>query len=288
LKKILNRIFIIRTSQYVDILSDWGGEIMVEEEKLSRRNFLYGSGGFAAGLALAGGGLGMLSGCVSEPQERVVEVEKIVEKTISLTAPLPYTDLDTKVVAELAYENWYKDFCSYAVVSSIIDTLAEVVGSPYTSIPSEAFRGFHGGAVGWGTLCGTLTGAGIVTGLIAGRDGEAIFNDVMSWYTKTDLPTYTPDNPRATIQNTNKSLSPLCHISVGKWMDKEGVDFPSPERKTRCARVASSVAVKTVELLTAWSEGTYTQTHGSQISTNGMPSQNNCVECHGDDVPMVP
>lgn len=264
---------------------------MVDEDKLSRREFLYSSGGFAAGVALAGGGLGMLSGCVSEPQERIVEIEKIVEKTtpVSLTAPLPYKVLDTHTVAELAYENWYKDFCSYAVVSGIIDTLEVEVGAPYDSIPTEAFRGFHGGAVGWGTLCGTLTGAGIVTGLVAGgAEGEAIFNDVIAWYAETELPVYTPDNPKTAIQNTNRANSPLCHISVGKWMKKENVAFFSDQRKERCARTAASVAVKTVELLNDWSIGTYTPVHGSQAKTHDITSQNNCGDCHSDGVPPIP
>ena len=40
------------------------------------------------------------------------------------------------------------------------------------------------------------------------------------------------------------SNSPLCHVSVGKWMKKSGYALGSPERKDRCARVTASVAYK--------------------------------------------
>jgi hypothetical protein len=264
-------------------------EKAAEEGKLTRREFLFGSAGFTAGMAMASGGLGMLSGCLSQPEERVVEVEKIVEvKTGGLSWPMPYEKIDPKRAADIAYENWYKDFCSYGVVSGVMEALAEKVGEPYTSFPSEAFRGFHGGAVGWGTLCGTLAGTGIVTGLIAGKDGEAIFNDVIYWYSKEELPTYMPDEPKVTIKYTNKANSPLCHVSVGKWMKKENVAFFSPERKERCARCAASVAAKTVELLNAWKDGTYSPAHGSQAKNHDMTAQNNCGDCHNEGVPDLP
>ena len=139
--------------------------------------------------------------------------------------------------------------------------------------------------MGGGALCGSLTGAGIATGFIAGHAGEQILNDVILYYTETNLPIYKPAKPRAQVKNVNASDSPLCHVSVGKWMKKEGVKFFSPPRKERCARLSADVAIKTVMLLNAWADGKYKSTHGSNVGDNGITTQLNCTECHGDDVP---
>lgn len=255
------------------------------DDKLSRREFLYGSAGFAAGAAIASGGLGLLSGCIGS-ESQVVEKECPTGEKVAW--PWPYKKLDTARVADIAYENWYKKFCCYAVASGIMIPLQEEVGEPYTSFPIESTKWGHGGAVGWGTLCGSLNGAGIATSLIAGEEGEAILNDVIYWYTTTELPIYMPETPKAEIENVNKSNSPLCHISVGKWMKKEDVKFFSPERSERCARLSADVAVKTVELLNDWADGKYTPTHGSQANTHEITTQNNCSDCHTDGVPPLP
>jgi len=155
----------------------------------------------------------------------------------------------------------------------------------YQHLPAEAFIWGHGGAVGWGTLCGTLNGAGIVTSFAAGKEGEEILNDVIAWYSETELPIYKPVSPKTTFKSTNVSESPLCHISVGKWMKKEGVALKSPERKDRCARVAADVAFHTVTLLNKWADGKFEMENGSQSAEYGITAQNNCMECHGDDVP---
>ncbi len=237
---------------------------MKDGKGLTRRELLLKSGTIAAGAAvLTVGGLSLASKTQAKVQY-----------------PWPYKKLDPDEAAQIAYENWYKNFCCYAVTSGIFIPLQKNVGEPYTSFPIESTRWGHGGAVGWGTLCGSLTGTGIVTGLVAGREGEKILNDVMAWYTETKLPIFVPEKPKSKIINVNNSNSPLCHISVGKWMKKEGVKFFSPQRKERCARLSADVASKTVKLLNAWLEGKYIPVHGSQAKTHEMPAQNNCGECH--------
>jgi hypothetical protein len=237
----------------------------------------------AAGLAaMASTGLGL--GCGQQEQ---VENQGGCEPH---PWPWPYEKLDERRVAEIAYENWYQKFCCYAVASSILLQLQEKIGEPYTTFPIESTKWGHGGAVGWGTLCGTLTAVGITTGLIAGEDGEHILNDVINWYTVTELPTYTPASPRLSVSNLSTSSSPLCHISVGKWMEKEGVAFFSPARQERCARLSANVAMKTVELLNQWSEGKYVAGSPEQAKANQvqMASQNNCTECHAGTAPSSP
>lgn len=204
--------------------------------------------------------------------------------------PWPYEKLDQEESAALAYMNWYEKFCCYAVASAILVPLQEKIGMPYTHFPVESTKWGHGGAVGWGTLCGTLNGAGMAIGLIAGDEGEAIINDVINWYTITELPAYQPAEPKTQITNTNKSDSPLCHISVGKWMAKENVKFFSDPRKERCARLSADVAMKTIELLNQWVDGTYVAASPEQAKVHAvqMPAQNNCTECHGSGVPASP
>jgi len=235
-------------------------------ENISRRQLLKGAGKVLAvgAAAAAAGSLTML------PRAKA-----------SVKYPWPYKKIDPARAGAIAYENWYKDFCCYATASGILVPLQESVGEPYSLLPVEAFRFGHGGTVGWGTLCGTLLGASIAASFAAGDVGEKISNDVIYWYSTSDLPAYKPANPRISITNTNVSGSPLCHVSVSTWMEKEGVDFPSPQRKDRCARLAADVAMKTAELLNAHADGTYKPAHGSQVKEHGRPAQNNCDGCHG-------
>jgi len=240
---------------------------------ISRREALVGSGKVAAGAALLSYGAASL----------FTPAMAMAKETVKF--PWGYTKIDPAEAGAIAYNNWFKHFCCYAVVSGILEPLQREIGDPYASLPLIAFKWGHGGAVGWGTLCGSLNGAGIATGFIGGHEGEKILNDVIAWYTETDLPIYKPKSPKAQIKNVNTSDSPLCHISVGKWMKKEGVAFFSPQRKERCARVSADVAMKTVMLLNDWKDGKYKETHGSNVKEHGLTTQLNCMECHGDDVP---
>lgn len=232
---------------------------------VSRRELLAGAGKLAVGVGIvSAGGLSIVSGAAAK----------------EAGYPWPYKKLDPAQVADLAYENWYKDFCCYAVASGILAPLQQKVGEPYTSLPLQAFRWGHGGGVGWGTMCGTLFGAGMAAAFAAGSDGEKIINDVIQYYASTELPIYKPAKPKGSFKNVSKSDSPLCHVSVGRWMKKEGVKFFSPERKERCARLSADVAAETVRLLNLWADGTYQPTHGNQAKTHGMTAQNNCGDCH--------
>ncbi len=233
---------------------------------VSRREILKGAGKAAVGVVAAAA---------------VTSFAMIPKARASAQYPWPHKNIDPQQAGNIAYENWYKDYCCYATVSGVLVPLQKSVGEPYSSLPLEAFRFGHGGTVGWGTLCGTLLGAGIAASFVAGKTGEKITNDVIAWYTTTELPIYRPASPKAAISNVNKSDSPLCHVSVSKWMEKEGVEFFTPQRKERCARLSADVAMKTATLLNEWAAGTYKPVHGSQAKTHNRPAQNNCDGCHG-------
>ncbi len=249
------------------------------DEGVSRRNFLAGAGILAIGAA----GITALASGLSHAE---VKVEKW---------PWPYVKLDPAKTAEIAYNEWYRIYCGGAVVSSIFGQLREKVGEPYKSFPRDAFIFLEGGIAGWGTICGTNAGANIVTNLIIGprtsgsEDGMLMGSEVMQWYSETSMPTFTPKEPKVKVEIPKTVAdSPLCHISVGKWMKASNKALGSPERKDRCARLTGSVAYHLVELLNDWKDGKYKTKGSMPAKSYNIQSQHNCTDCHGSNVPTPP
>ena len=248
----------------------------------SRRKMLIGTGALAAGVAMT-----QLGGLVKSAEATGGTTEKW---------PWPYKKLDPAKTAEIAYKEWYRVFCGSAVINSVVGQLREKVGEPYTSFPADAFVFLEGGQVGWGTICGSPAGANIVANLIIGpriagaHEGHQISADIMQWYSETALPTFTPKDPKISAKlPTTVSESPLCHLSVGKWMKEANLPLKSKERKDRCARVVASTAYRLVELLNDWHDGKYESSADfSCARENDITGQFNCTECHGDDVPEAP
>jgi hypothetical protein len=204
----------------------------------------------------------------------------------------PFKKLDTDEVAGITYENYGDLWCASSVLKGMFDPLAKSVGGPYKTFNVESMRWAHGGLAGWGTVCGTMIGASTAIGFITGDidTSEAMSNDLMFYYANTVLPVFKPAKVKyAEIKKTTKADTPMCHISIGRWMQEEGVAFLSNERAERCARVAATIAVKTAEMLNAWDAagGTYTPVNQplANVLRNGITSQNNCTDCHGKDVP---
>jgi hypothetical protein len=254
-----------------------------------RRKLIIGAGAMAAGAAVLSSG-----------------VTSFVEKAVaSGTTVYPYKKLDIAEVGRIAHETYFTKFCAETVMSGLFKPLAISVGAPYDSFPLNSVFWAHGGMMGWGTACGCLTGAGMAIGLITSGDstkvttpkgrapvavGEAIINDVIAFYASESLPQYKPESPKAEIKNQSVSDTPICHISVGKWMDKEGVKFFGIERKERCARLSADIAMYTAKLLNEWADGTYKPRNEPLANAldNQITSQGNCDECHGNNVPTAP
>ena len=256
------------------------------EKDSSRRGFLKGALlGAAGGAALALS----LPGVATTARAKAGSTEKW---------PWPYVKLDPDKTAEIAYNEWYRVFCGAAVINSVFSQLREKIGEPYSSFPVDSFVFLEGGMAGWGTVCGSNAGANIVSNVIIGpriggpdcEHGHTIGSDMMDWYSNTALPTFTPKEPKqkiSIIQTTSKS--PLCHISVGKWMRKSGYALGSPERKDRCARVSASVAHKLVVDLNAWKDGKFSEKSDWRPGASlGITGQQNCNECHGTNIPSPP
>ncbi|WP_339136424.1 MAG: twin-arginine translocation signal domain-containing protein [Candidatus Electrothrix sp. GW3-4] len=262
-----------------------------QEQSLSRRQVLKGTSALAAGVALTS-----LAGLVKPAAATGGKTEKW---------PWPYLKLDPAETAEIAYKEWDRVFCGAAVINSVFSQLREKIGEPYTSFPSDAFVFLEGGQVGWGTICGSLAGASIVANVILGPRiddsilgpriddsivGHQIAEDIMQWYTTAELPLYQPKVPKIkTKLPATISHSPLCHLSVGRWMKTANKSLGSPERKDRCARVAASTAYKLVELLNQWKAGEYaSESEFSCGKTFGIPGPKNCTNCHREKIPVAP
>ncbi|MEN8142476.1 MAG: C-GCAxxG-C-C family (seleno)protein [Thermodesulfobacteriota bacterium] len=254
----------------------------IDSKGMSRRKMLVGTGALAAGAALA-----QFTGALKPAEAKDAKAKKW---------PWPYKKLDPAKTAEIAYNEWYRVFCGAAVINSVFTQLSKKVGEPYKSFPSDSFVFLEGGQVGWGTICGSPAGANIVANLIIGPriagdpDAHHIAAEIMQWYSETKLPTFKPRKARLNkMPPTTISESPLCHISVGKWMKEANQPLKSAERKDRCARVAASTAYRLVELLNEWHDGDYEASGDpSCAKQNGITGQFNCMECHGDDVPEAP
>lgn len=244
-------------------------------ENESRRSFLAGSGKVLAGAALATTVLG----------SQVNNAEAYAYK-----GGYDYVKLDPKEVGQLTYENYFKRWCASSVIAGFAEQLKTKAGGKWKDFPIDAMRWAHGGMAGWGALCGTLTGAGLIVGLVTDETdvAEAMANDLAFYYSDVELPSFTPKKIiKAEISDMTIAGTPVCHISVGRWMKASGDAFLTDERAERCARLAANVAQETAHMLNAWKDGTYVARHKPlfNVVANGITSQNNCMDCHGQNVP---
>lgn len=249
--------------------------------KLSRREFMVGAGGFAAGLAVAG--MGNLV-----PTALAADV----------TWPYPYKKLDPEVVRKAGFDAYADGGCCYGAFKAIIGELQKQVGAPFTSIPVDMMRYGEGGSAGWGTLCGSLNGAAAAITLVTGKaDYGKLVNELNGWYCGEQFPSKKHESYCKFKNQVQTSCgSPLCHASVSDWCKASGQKVASAERKERCAKVTGDVAAKAVEMLNAFADAKFaagwkpTEEYASCMGCHNGPKslldneqgKMNCVPCHGD------
>ena len=97
-------------------------------------------------------------------------------------------------VGQITYENYFQKWCASSVIAGFVEVLRKEVGGKWKDFPVDAMRWAHGGLAGWGALCGTLTGAGTVIGLVTDDTdvAEAMVNDLGFYYSYNELPTFKP------------------------------------------------------------------------------------------------
>ena len=279
---------------------------------ISRRKFL-GRGALAVGAtAAATGGLGVLTrgiaGSASASEYGTCGTVPGTLRHPRGTWGYPSGGLDAGACAERAYASYHVGHCAYGVMDGVMGTLQDTLGSPYTNLDLTSFIFLWGGINGWGTVCGTIAGAALTTNIICGKDdsgndvGMAMSEELMGYYASAVIPSYEPVSsmyggtdpaymPGGTIP-TSVPDTPLCHVSISKWMAVAGVtEFWTEERTERCARLAAQMAQKTTEMLNAWNDGTYSYSGagagppfypspGIGSSTWHQPAQEDCNECH--------
>jgi hypothetical protein len=247
------------------------------EKDVSRRSFLKATG---IGLGVATSALLFGTGVAGAQTQGGVVTE----------SPLPYAELDPEEARLRAHAAYFRAGCSYAVFYALVSMLRDKVGGPYNQIPLRMLGYGRGGAASWGTLCGTLNGAGAAINLVASdADTNKLLGDLIGWYTITPFPTKESDDVAAAkgykydakeymtaALPTSMSNSPLCHASVASWIKVSGFPESSNERKERCARICGDVAAKTVLMLNAWKAGTFAATFKVSDETAG------CLSCHSD------
>jgi hypothetical protein len=247
---------------------------------LSRREFLVGAGGFAAGLAVAGAG------------------NLLTPATLAAEAvpawPWPYAKLDPEAARKAGYYGYYDANCSYGAAKSLLGELSKVVGHPFNTIPPDLFRFGGGGGASWGTLCGALIGASGVVSLVT-KDINKVLDEMYGWYCSEPFPSAKMDGfAKFKNQPTSVCDSPLCHVSVGEWCRVSGKRVGDAERKDRCAKLTGDVCAKTVELLNALTEGKLIAAFkpdeasasclgchvGAKSTLENTIGKTGCVSCH--------
>jgi len=254
----------------------------MEKTTITRKKFFTNSTKLVIGGVAGVAGINML-----------VNNQLHAENTETKAAPWPYayTELNVEAVRERAhFLYWNGQDCASGVFGAFVQLLAEAApAGPWVNIPIEIMLFGRGGGAGWGSLCGTLNGAGAIISMVTSKlDSTALINEVWSWYSSEKLPSVTANAKTYTTQKlvgglpigalpSNISGSVLCHPSVSQWCfvaDKKVADI---ERKERCARLAGDIAAKTAEVLNAYIKLIFVSTFHDTHSVTG------CMDCHKDN-----
>ncbi len=224
---------------------------MSKANEPSRRSFLRMAGaGVLSAVALtacSSSSSGVAASSESEAvSEAPVEAEPVAGEPEAPEYPWTWQELDKAEVEKHTYDTFYTHGgCCSAVVSGILETLAEHYGYPYNQISGQMFAN---GAAGYGSgnLCGSLGGACAILGLFCdAQTSRSLRDELFAWYKTAEFPQYQPEYDSI----TTVSNSILCADSVGIWKAATGHAMSAPERMARCAGLSANVAVKTVELL---------------------------------------
>jgi hypothetical protein len=205
-------------------------------KKTSRRDLL-------AALGL-GGGLGLMAG-----YPIVASASK--ESTPPAADPWRYVAIDPKVVADEAYRFYPEGRCMYGAFRAILATWSKASATSLDAFPFHMFGYGHGGAGGWGALCGSANAGAAAIGLFV-RDNQRrdeLIGELFAWYERTRLPRYRPADQPSPHAACTMADSVLCHVSVAHWCEASGAGPTSKERKHRCRCLTADVAAKTVDLL---------------------------------------
>ena len=229
--------------------------------------------------------------------------------------PLAYAKLDVETVRKRGHRAFYDGDCCYGAFKAIVESLAEVQGGAFETIPCDMMRYGKGGVVGFASLCGALNGASAAINLVLTlEEATPVITELLNWYSTEQLPSDISNQYAAnheylveemkTDAELPRSVSGdvLCHTSVTNWCKTSGDASGSLEREERCARLTGDVAAKAVEMLNALYDQTFTPMLISPGETAGCTAchkkgedyaagqwtqgKMNCIACHVD--PTIP
>ncbi|MGE5672586.1 MAG: C-GCAxxG-C-C family (seleno)protein [Mycobacterium leprae] len=239
-----------------------------KKEGVTRRSFLSNTAVGAIGLAAA-----------SFTASSLINPREVHAANLAIgTTDFPQIPLDVEKIRQYGYFCYQKmGGCglgsSRALIQGFLDAHAAAGSDPkgWAQIPLNLYQWGAGGGMGkWGTLCGALAGSLGVLNLmnLHGELGTA----VMQWYTKQNFPLANLDNfdgnmvyggfgpilapiKDADVKGHSVSDSPLCHISVSKWVAAAGVKLGDKNalgqglKEDRCGKVTADTAAYTAQLL---------------------------------------
>lgn len=232
----------------------------------------------AAAIATGGIGLATLATAFKPKVKPAAEPKKLEFK--GSESPYAYASLNPTVTAEVAYGDYPDGSCMYGVFNSVISQLADKVGDPFTSFPTQMMKYGHGGVGGTGTICGALNGGAALIGLMVEEKKvqDALVAELFRIYESSPLPVFEPDKPAMDFTPPpSVAESFLCHASTTRWGKTTGFRIDSKERKERCRRLTADVAAHTVEILNNY--------HSNSFVANSHDNEGvrTCMTCHGSE-----
>jgi hypothetical protein len=169
-----------------------------------------------------------------------------------------YVPIDADRAAACTYGHYKGHGCMYAVFRGIVESWGLAQGESAVAFPFAMFDYGHGGAGGYGSLCGALNGAAAAVGLFepAQRVRDVLIADLFKWYERSALPVFAPapvpgSTAPTAVAATSVAGSVLCHASIARWSKVTRADPYSTQRGERCRRLSADVARRTVALLNA-------------------------------------
>jgi len=263
-------------------------------DQFTRKEFLRQSGKYAAGIAIGAGSISLLTNT------------RGTAGTSATAWPWPYQKLDVEAVRILGHDAYYVKGCCYGAFHALMESLRNLVGDPFTSLPSEVMLYGSGGGAGWGLTCGAANGSAALISLVRDQaKASTLIGELFGWYTQTEFPTdmsnqlgveqkYVTNKYTQTLAQ-NVAGSVLCHVSVTDWCVAANVKASDAARKERCARLTGDVAAYAAQILNDDTDGTFTPLyvkptsinecnacHGSTGVMNNVASSMECKQCHGD------
>ncbi len=265
------------------------------ENLFTRKDFLLKTSRAAVGMTAIAGASSILTAATTKSKSRITPW------------PWPYQPVDLESIRIRAHHLKLTGYeCCSGLFGAFMEAEAQLIGDPYNDIPYEVMLYGRGGGAGWGSLCGAVNGAAAVISLVVNKENSGpLIWEVYGWAASTPMPTdeanqfaldnkYTTGSFNGVAQPQSIASSVLCHASLTNWCIEADKHFNSSERKERCGRITGDIAVKTAEVLNAYSAGTFTplfvtpayaqqclNCHGANVLGN-VRIQEDCQPCHGD------